>query len=257
MDNIITIEDLYKGKPTIIKNNEFLPTKHYVEPFINQLSKLTDNFLVQVKTPDQMTFNKDSTDITYNRVLIQAVLPEKYTIDNHDEVIGFVYGIDVRRPVAKIYRGHLNRACTNLTVFNPSWIEVQEIIPGEPLNYSGIKSLLESTSDFAVRLEELKNTYVDRDLRKQHLGEWVDYSLRISDDYGFGKVKLAISTAVDAYKQLYIDQDSPYYVPEGIDPDAYQVYNSFTQIITNGTKRDVMNSFEKTVLVGKMLQIIE
>ena len=35
-------------------------------------------------------------------------------IRDSDEVVGLVYGLDVRKPVVKIYRGGLNRACTNL-----------------------------------------------------------------------------------------------------------------------------------------------
>lgn len=252
MDEIITIEDLLRGKSTIIKNKEFLPTRHYVEPFINKVSALTNEFLVQVKLPDQLTFTKDNPDITYNRVLIQAVLPEKYRIDNHDEVIGFLYGIDVRKPVAKIYRGHLNRACTNLTVFDPTWLEVQEIIPGEPLRYNGIKTLMDQSNKFAETLQKLKSTYMSRNDRKLYLGEWVDYSLRTSQDYGFGKVKIAVSTPVDAYKQLYLDHDSPYYVPEGTDPSLYNVYNSFTDLISNDN-RDIMNKFEKTVIINNLL----
>ena len=88
--------ELLKGKSTIIKNKEFYPTKYYVEPFLEKMSKFTDDFRIQVKLPDQMTLNKDNTDITYNRVWIQAVLPEKYCIDSHDEVYGFLYGIDVK-----------------------------------------------------------------------------------------------------------------------------------------------------------------
>ena len=45
------------------------------------------------------------------------------------EVIGFLYGLDVRKPVVKIYRGYLNRACTNLCVFDHQWLNIQEIGP--------------------------------------------------------------------------------------------------------------------------------
>lgn len=252
----ITVDELLLGKPTMIKNKEFFPTKAYVEPFLDRMSKLTDNFIVQVRTPDQVTLTKETQDLTYNRVLIQAVMPEEYTVDNHAEVIGFLYGIDVRRPVAKIYRGHLNMACTNLTVFNPDWMSVQELLPGEPLNYAAVKHLQEHANDFATKLKELKNSYVDRERRKQMLGEWVDYSLRESQDYGYGKVKIAVSTAVDAYKQLYIDQESKYFIPEGIDPNLYEVYNSFTQILQDD-KRDIMNKFEKTLIINRMLGITE
>ena len=250
----ITVQELLQGEPTIIKNKEFFQTKNYVEPFLEKMSKITDDFRIQVRTPDQVTVSKDMQDLTYNRVLIQAVLPEQYTIDNHAEVVGFLYGIDVRRPVAKIYRGHLNMACTNLTVFNPDWMSVQELVPGEPLNYSAVKHLQEQSSDFALKLKQLKDTFVDRKGRREMLGNWVDYSLRESQDYGYGKVKIAVSTAVDAYKQLFIDQESQYYIPEGIDPSQYEVYNSFTQIIQDD-KRDILNKFEKTMIINRMLGI--
>lgn len=250
----ISIQELLKGKSTLIKNKEFFPTKTYVEPFIEKMTTFTDDFRIQVKLPDQMTFNKDATDLTYNRVLIQAVMPEKYCIDGHDEVIGFLYGIDVKKPVVKIYRGYLNQACTNLTVFNPQWIDVQEMIPGDPINYKSITQLMEQTSDFNLKLKGLKDTYLSRDLRKQYLGEWVDYSLRESQDYGFGKVKIAVSTPIDAYKQLFIDSESDYFIPEGIDPTMYDVYNAFTQIITDD-KKDIMNKFEKTMIINRLLKV--
>lgn len=249
-----TIQELYRGKSTIIKNKEFFPTKTYVEPFIERMSAFTTDFRVQIKLPDQMTFNKDATDLTYNRVLIQAVMPETNTIDHHDEVIGFLYGIDVKKPVVKIYRGYLNQACTNLCVFNPQWINVQELVPGEPIDFKPIMSLLESTNDFEVNLQKLRSTYISRNLRTQYLGEWVDYSLRESQDYGFGKVKIAVSTPIDAYKQLFINSDSEYFIPEGIDPSMFDVYSSFTQIITDD-KRDLMNKFEKTMIINRLLKI--
>ena len=251
----ISVEEVLRGKPCLIKNKEFLPTKHYVEPFLNKMSSITNDFIVKVKLPDQMTLTPTSTDITYNRVWIQAVLPEKYTINNHDEVIGMVYGIDVKTPVVKLYRGHLNRACTNLTVFEPQWLNTQELIPGDPINFNPLKELLEKENTFRVMLDRLKNQHVSRDERKQQLGNWVDFCIREYINLGSGKVKLAVSTPIDAYKQLFVDTDSIYYIPEGIDPDLYQVYNSFTQVLTDDSK-DLLNKMEKTLLVGKLLNII-
>lgn len=254
MSDVITIPDLLKGKATIIKNREFFPTKNYVEPFLEKMSKITSDFRIQVKIPDQITTTKKEEDITYNRVLIQAVLPEEHCIDNHDEVIGFLYGIDVKKPVVKIYRGYLNRACTNLSVFNPQWINVQEMTPGDPINFSSIKHLMEHTNDFAVVLDKMKSTFISRNEQTDYLGKWVDHSLRESQDYGFGKVKIAVSTPIDAYKSLFIDADSEYYIPQGIDPSLFDIHSAFTQIITDD-KRDIMNKFEKTMIVNKLLNI--
>lgn len=250
----VTIPELLKGKSTIIKNREFFPTKNYVEPFIEKMSKFTNDFRVSVKLPDQMTFSKEATDLTYNRVWIQAVLPEKHCIDSHDEVVGFLYGIDVKKPVVKIYRGYLNRACTNLAVFDSSWLNTQELIPGDPINFKPITQLLEAQNEFEITLKRMKETTISRNDRKLHLGNWVDSALRESEDYGFGKVKIAVSTPIDAYKQLFIDQDSQYFIPDGYDPSLFDVHNSFTQIITDD-KKDIMNKFEKTIIVNRILGI--
>ena len=59
----------------------------------------------------------------------------------------------------------------------------------------------------------------------------------------------------DAYKQLFIDRESPYYVEETIDPTMYTVYNSFTNIIKDDSK-DLLNKFEKTVIVDKILNLV-
>jgi len=251
----ITIQELFKGKSTLIKNKEFFPTRTYVEPFLERMSKFTDDFRVQVKLPDQITISKDCSDITFNRVLIQAVLPQKYCIDRHDEVYGMVYGIDVKRPIVKLYRGYLNKACTNLCVFEPEWLNIQELVPGDPINFAPIKNLMEYTNNFPSMLENLKSNFIDREERKHYLGEWVDYAIREYEDRGFGKVKLAVSTPIDAYKALFVDSNSEYFIPEGIEPSLFDVYNSFTQVITDDS-RDLLNKFDKTLLIGRMLNVI-
>ena len=45
----LTIEQLLQGKATIIKGNEFFTTKAYAEPFLDRMSKYTDEFIINVK----------------------------------------------------------------------------------------------------------------------------------------------------------------------------------------------------------------
>ena len=59
---------LLEGKSTIIKNKNYLSTKEYVEPFFDEMSKFTDNFIIRVQTPNQMTLSGEDKDITFNRV---------------------------------------------------------------------------------------------------------------------------------------------------------------------------------------------
>ena len=64
----ITLNALLEGKPTIIREKEYFATKDYVQPFIDEMSKFTKEFVVNVQLPDQVTISNDSKDVTYNRV---------------------------------------------------------------------------------------------------------------------------------------------------------------------------------------------
>ena len=256
----ITIDELLAGKGTRIKNNEYFPTAGYVEPFLERMSKFTNDFRVQVKLPDQITLtnegNINKDDVTYNRVWIQAVLPDEYCFENHQEVIGMVYGLDVRKPIYKIYKGGLNMACTNLCIFNPDFLDIQEIEPETAVNFRSLERLMEQTDDMRIRLNNLFNTeipYIETDI-DQMLGKWVRNTIDQSYDKGFGKVKLATSTAIDAYKLLYCKKDSPYYVEPGQSTNMFNVYNAFTQLITDDD-RDIVNKAEKTLLLQNILEI--
>lgn len=59
---------LLEGKSTIIKNKNYLSTKEYVEPFFAEMSKYTNDFIIRVQTPNQMTLSGENKDITFNRV---------------------------------------------------------------------------------------------------------------------------------------------------------------------------------------------
>ena len=255
----LTIDELLTGKSTLIKNKQFLSTKSYVEPFLEKLGNYTNDFRIQVKTLDQITTSGDNKDVTFNRVLIQAVLPQSYYFDdNHQQVVGMVYGLDVKNPVVKIYKGGLNMACTNLTVFSPEFLNVQELEPDTAINYKVVNQLMEQTDNLSVMLKKLKSTYIDagsQEDREKHLGKWVDFTLRESYNANYGKIKIASSMPIDVYKDLFIDSDSDYYTPNGINPSLFNVYNTFTDIISNDKGKDLLSKVEKCILVSNMLGV--
>jgi hypothetical protein len=131
------------------------------------------------------------------------------------------------------------------------WQTIQELQPREPLDYN-LKYVMEAPDDFKNKVLFLKETTFDRKDQKLKLGEWVDFTLRESYSNGSGKTKLATSLPIEAYKSVFIDDESPYFIPEGIDPDLYTVYNAFTQVITDDNKKNFFNDFEKTMLVTKL-----
>lgn len=250
----LTIPQLLDGKSTVIKNVEFFPTKMYVEPFLEKMSKFTDNFMVQAITPDQMSVTKDNKDIVYNRVWIQAVMPETHLVDNHDEVYGLVYGLNAKKPVFKLYKGGLNRACTNLCVFDPSWLNTQEILPGETMNFNPLMELIEKENDLRVNLERMKNEYLIREDHRHHLGKWMNYVMTNQDNRPYGKIQIAESIPSKAYKQLFLDSEHKYYIPEGINPTKFDVYSAFTDLISHD-KRDILSVAEKTLMLNELINV--
>lgn len=257
----ISLNELLAGKPTVIKNKEYLSTAAYVEPFLERMQRITDDFRVHVQLPDQYTKTIDgdinTDDITYNRVFIEAVMPDEACFTNHDRVIGMVMGLDVRKPVAKFYNGSLNSACTNLCVFNPDYLSCQAIEPEQALDYKPLDKLMNMKDHTKEVLTILHNTKFKNSILEQekHLGQWVRNVMNSSYDNGFQPVKFSVDNAVQAFKSLFMKEDSNYY-QIGEDVNMFDVYNAFTQQITNNiTKsKDIINSFEKTILLRQILQ---
>lgn len=260
----LTIEQLLQGKSTRIKNKDYFPTAAYVEPFLERAQKLTSEFRVQVQLPTQITYTAsgdiNTEDITYNRVLIEAILPDEYKFNNdpHRAVLGMVYGIDVRKPVVKFFKGQERMSCTNLCVFSPQLLACQDLEAETAVDYSPFERIIEQTDDTATWMKKLIETDFNCATQNvnESLGRWIRNCINMSFDNHYGKAKLAVSTPIDAYKSLFEKEDSDYYA--GVDSgdiSMYQVYNAFTQVLTDGMKKDPFNIFEKTLLLKSILSL--
>lgn len=260
----ITLDNLLAGRATRIKSKEYFPTAAYVEPFLERVQRFTNDFRVQVQLPSQITYTADgdinTEDITYNRVLIEAILPDdyKFNSDPHRAVLGMVYGIDVRKPVVKFFKGQERMSCTNLCVFNPEQLSCQDLEAETAIDFRPLERIISQTDDTAVWMNRLIETEFDCSTQNvnESLGRWIRNCITMSFDGHYGKAKLATSTPIDAYKSLFEKKDSEYYT--GMNSgniSMYQVYNAFTQILTDGMKKDPFNIFEKTLLVKDILSI--
>lgn len=251
----ITLEELFKGKATQIGKKEYYSTKDYIDPFIQSMSKFTDNFICKVKEPKQITIGEEK-DVTYNRVYVQAVLPKEYwEYENHQQVISLIYGLDCKVPMVKIFRGGLNMACTNLCVFNPTYLNVQVLEPQKMYDISPIKNLLNMTDDLGVKIKKLKDTFISRDKEDMTntLGKWVDFCIKSEYKSDFGKAKLSPTTAISAYKNITMNEDSYYYVPEDEEVCLFTAYNAFTELLRD--EKDVINPFEKNLLLNELFEL--
>ena len=260
----IKLNELLAGRATRIKNRDYFPTAAYVEPFLERVRRLTNEFRIQIQLPNQITYTADgdinTEDITYNRVLIEAILPDEYKFndDPHKSVLGMVYGIDVRKPVVKFFKGQERMSCTNLCVFSPQLLACQDLESETAIDYKPLERIIEQTDDTASWMRKLIESEFNCATQNvnESLGKWIRNCINYSFDNHYGKAKLAVSTPIDAYKMLFEKDDNEYYA--GIDSgniSMYQVYNAFTQVLTDGMKKDPFNIFEKTLLLKDILDL--
>ena len=259
----ITLNELLRGKQTRIRGKEYFPTAAYVEPFLERVHKLTNDVSVQIQLPQQITYTAsgeiNTEDITYNRVLIEAKLPDEYKFndDPHRAVIGMVYGIDVRKPVVKFFKGQERMSCTNLCVFSPQLLACQDLEAETAIDYRALDRIIEQTDNTASwlkKLIEMEFDCVSQNINES-LGKWIRNCIQYSYNNHYQPVKIACSTPIDAYKLLFEKEDSEYYFDNATNLSMYQVYNAFTQILTDAKKKDSFNIFEKTLLIKDILGI--
>ena len=260
----LSLNELLEGRATRIKGKEYFPTRAYVEPFLERVQKLTSEFRVQVQLPTQITYTAsgdiNTEDITYNRVLIEGILSDEYKFsdDPHKAVLGMVYGIDVRKPVVKFFKGWERMSCTNMCVFSPELLTCQDLESETPINYNPLEDIIKQTDDTATWMKKLMETEFDCSVQNvnESLGKWIRNCIKLSFNNHYQPVKIACSVPIYAYKLLFEKEDSEYYA--GLDSGTipmYQVYNAFTQVLTDSFKKDPFNIFEKTLLLKDILEL--
>ena len=248
----ITVEDLLQGKGTIIKNKEHLPTRNYIEPFLDRMSDFTSTFICKAVLAPQLA--KEENNKIFNRVWIQAVLPDEYAYENHQQSINILYALDKQKPIVKLFKNTLNMACLNMCVFSPEYMQVAEIEPERPIDFSFIKHVMEMTDNTQAMLKKLTSTFIARKDIHEQLGYWIIRCIKEKFKSNYGTVKLAESTPIEAYKLIALKEDSPYFTAD--DFNCFDIYNAFTDIICNDRDKDIMNKYEKVYLVSKILNLI-
>ena len=254
----LTIDQLLQGKATRIKDKEYFTTEQYVVPFLERMSKFTNEFIIQAKPADQISLTPNGDvnfeDIIYNRVNIEAVLPNEYCYEGHKQVVGFVYALDTRKPVVKEYMGGLRTACLNLCTFNPAALSVQELQPEHAIDYNFLNYCLELVDDMGVKLRQLENMEFTKEQMYNELGQQIDRCINFKFHNDFGNVKLPESLPIEVYKNLFYNEKSDYFTQNDI-VSGFDVYQAYTDIICNGKSKDLVNRFEKTFLVSRIMGV--
>lgn len=247
----VTEGQLLAGTALEIKEVEYASTKEFVTPFLEAVKPLKERVEIRVKHANPTVINESGErQLAFTRVNIEAYIKtDKPLLAEHVEVIGLCYALDVKQPIAKIYRGYRN-ASGNLIIPNPALIAIQEIAEDELISVEAIENLLGNATNL-LEYDKKLQTLISTTQISNDLGRWVvacaDLTIK-EDSY---KVQLGSAYPIKAFKSLIIDQDSEYYVA-GKDTYINNVLHSLLNIVTNDDK-DIITEFEKTVLINRML----
>lgn len=251
----INIDDLLKGQSTTIKGNEFLSTEAYITPFLDRVSKLTNDFVCRAISPNQLSINKNGeVNSLYNKVLIEAVIPYDGV---YATVVGMSYALDVKKPICKFFVGiKENLESGHLYLNNSHNIVNQEIEAEKTLNYTLLDRLLETDNNIYDWCQNLKTIDFDssNDNVNYKLGQWVRFAINFNVTNEFGVIKIAAADIISAYKMLFEDSKSPYFVSMGAHTEYSRIYNAFSKVVYDS--KDIVNIPDKTYLLKDILSIV-
>ena len=249
----ITTQALLEGKPTIVKGKEYLSTDKYVSDFLNKMKRFNSKFIINVELPKQMTITDNSTDITFNKVWIQAIIPNKIK-NEYNESYGLIYALDIKTPIYKLYRSYINEE-NNLVLFNKEWIITNKLNPEKELIVD-VDNLMTMSSNIDNYISLMKNTFISSEPKVKHelLGGLIEKSMIYVYEDLVGKIKLSPNDIIKSFENIYHNSTSPYYVKDTEECSLYNYYNSICNQITTG--KDIINRCEKTILTGMLLNVI-
>ncbi len=244
----LTLDDVLKSK-IYVKDNaavSFQSPAAYIEPFLETLKNI-NGIEYEVGVSGTIA-NKNAEDNKLNeafaRIKVEAKLPREYNIEEHDSVIGMVYGLDTQKPVMKIYSGRNAWACTNLCIFRADHIHQVELMQGIDTIYEKSKVYAEQVTDhitsFGQRLKELKTT--------EHSGSDIDRVIGALLRKGIQNKQVGISHISSAAQALY-DKSSVYAIRNGV-TTQWNIMSALTQYVTD--KVDIVDKCTKTLYVANL-----
>jgi hypothetical protein len=247
-----TLQNIYLGPATTIKNKTYFSTRQYVEPFINAISDFASRHICEVKVADQLEGN--GSRAIYNRVLVISVCNDEYDFivngRSFHRTICMSYSLDTKKPLCKFYTGVVDPDL-NFYAFGDDCMHIQEIEPENAIDYSFVQAVFQNglRDNCQQMLEQLVTVPVSNS--PDTLGHWVDFAIKKEYYNEAGKVRMAVTLPVEVYKTVTMDQDSEFYF-DGEEIPMFNVLQSFSYFINNDDK-DLNNRYEKIQLVNKLL----
>lgn len=204
----------------------FFSPSYYLEPFLNLVEGSEGELKLDATHPTEIRDNNGT--VTYKAYERVSAVQEIKLTDELSYKVGYIYALDIGKPIIKVFSGINVFAYTNLCVFGAE--KKQEFLisnnfEGAAIQAKSYLQTLRQDADNALEIiHNMKNTFFDQQAVKDMLGEFL---------INFSKVKNIAGTQclLSAAKRLTDKKDKLYYFEE--QTTAWKVYNALTHDICN------------------------
>lgn len=252
MSTELTLQEVLDSK-IYVKDTSglvFRTPNEYISPFIDVVSKITTDFKVTVVDGSINQNEEGDFNRAYSRVLVEAKLPAAYSYegetdrDSLDSKIGFIYALDLQKPVVKVFTGKDVRACTNLTIFNADHLYSQELTGNVAGLYKKAQGYIDTfNSDLEEFLQTMQiltsKTYTGKDLDELN-GRMIRQTLKTP--------KLGTTPILQGIKELY--EPKSIYALKDKTTTGWNYYNAITEQLK---KADITDKALKTVILSSLI----
>lgn len=248
---VLTIDDILESK-TFIKNKttSYGSPKDFLNPFLELANQQNVDIRVQGEKPVVNINDDGSENISYGRVLVQANYKE-FSTNEVQATVGYLYSLDTARPMVKAFTGSKVFACTNLCVFGADHLYTGDL---------GVAGSLESSLAHMKGFLMTAGESFERNLRAVEALKAIRYETRAEIEQLYGQLvmksiankQVGIRNFVAAIDE-FTNPESPYVIYPEKGTDAWNVYNGFTQYVTDKVSLD--SAPNKTNAIAELFDI--
>lgn len=242
-----TIEEILSSKTYVKPNNSvrFPSPIELLHPFLDLMDKGDIKFEAKVAGVVINSNADNSENIAFERVNVQAILETPNSL--YRRVVGFVYALDIQKPIMKVYAGFETVACTNLAVHFADRIFQMDLLGNTQVLYEKSKLYLDESHKEYEKFKLIEAQLRETELTQIQLNEAIGRMLRKSDRMGLG------TTAVTQAAKFLDSPNSKYYVGEG---EGYKcnllnIHEALTQTVTNSN--NILDRANKSLLISNLV----
>lgn len=240
---MLEINELLDSKTYVNNGITFPKVTDLVTPFLrifgdSTFKVETDNAIVN-QDPDTLAMNT-----AYPRVKIEH--RAESSITGFTSVVGLLYGLDIGKPVIKVYTGQEVNACTNLCIFHSEHSSSYDLMSGGDIKaYNKAEKYFR---DKVIEMEEYEGIY--QQLQRQIENE-NEFNEILGDALKRSIKKNLVSTITKGVKSM-ITPNSKYHIyPSGeFNCTMWNMYNSFTETLNTA---ELLERPIKTLELYKLL----